>query len=502
MLHVYAAYADGKLAESDLLRVLDMVETFILRRHVVGIPTHGLNKSFAGLFKQAGEIDAGFVTRVGELLGARDCPSDADFRERLQDARLYGGGERLKKLKLLLERLEEAAAHKETVDAEKLTIEHVMPQSLTPEWTAALGPDAEDVHDDLLHTLGNLTLTGYTSELGNMPFADKRARYADSHLELNRWFEGITQWDKDAIERRASALAERALQCWPWVGGPQPVRIARVEEQDDDDDDDDDPTGTVPSEIVIRGEAFAVRSWADVARAAAGYIVALGDEVFDRVAADQPKYLNRDATAFRRTSKLVRLSNGAYLETNLSAIGINRWSRRALERAGIRRDEWEVTAGTRPDDDEEDDIRSERRQLRLDFWTLARPALLATGAFSSLRAPVTGIWFTTGLGRVDVQQILWVSLAKNHVGTKVELRPRSIELLKKLTDEREAIEKEMGATLEWDPHPEKRSRAIRLRKDFDLSDRAVWPAAIAWLAEYGARMQRVFAPRVAVRPEE
>lgn len=494
LLHAYAAFDEHRLSEADLLRVLDMVETFVVRRHVAGIATHGLNKAFAGLWKQAGETDAGFVARVGELLAKRELPTDAQFRERLQDTQLYGSGERLKKLKLMLERLEEAAGHKEAVDPTKLSIEHVMPQSLTPEWSAELGPDAEDVHDDLLHTLGNLTLTGYNSELGNMPFAEKRARYAESHLELNRWFAGIARWNKEEIERRAAALAEQAVQCWPWFGGAQPVHVERVEEEEDDDDSED-PTGTVPSELVIRGEVFAVRSWADVAKAVAGYIARLGDEAFDQAVHDQPKFLNRDATAFRRTSKLARLANGAYVETNLSATAIARWSRRALGVVGIAAEEWSVKASERQTTAERGV--SELDAQRLAFWTAAREVFVARKTFPSVRSPHGRMWMAFATGHAPVELTLGAGFKHGRLRAKIEIDGRVTDVYERLLREREAIEAELGLRFDWDPFPKKPTRTIRTStSSIDIRESANWAAGIDWLADVGGRMHRVFVGRL------
>ncbi|MEI2750210.1 MAG: HNH endonuclease family protein [Ferruginibacter sp.] len=67
---------------------------------------------------------------------------------------------------------------KERVAIDEYTIEHIMPQSepLPPAWRKELGPEWERIHATYLHTLGNLTLTGYNSEYGNRPFTVKRDR--------------------------------------------------------------------------------------------------------------------------------------------------------------------------------------------------------------------------------------------------------------------------------------------------------------------------------------
>src|SRR5436305_2905648 len=100
--------------------------------------------------------------------------------------------------------------HKEPVDTEALTIEHVMPRTPTDWWRQHLGEDCEAVHAEWLDTVGNLTLTGYNSELSNAAFSAKKAQLQASHVELNRYFANVDTWDEQAIARRGDALAARA----------------------------------------------------------------------------------------------------------------------------------------------------------------------------------------------------------------------------------------------------------------------------------------------------
>jgi hypothetical protein len=96
---------------------------------------------------------------------------------------------------------------------EESSIEHVMPQTLTPEWYEMLGADAADVHTEWLHTIGNLTLTGYNPELSNRSYAEKRTLFALSHFELNRHFGDSERWSAAEIEARARAFSRSRSSC-------------------------------------------------------------------------------------------------------------------------------------------------------------------------------------------------------------------------------------------------------------------------------------------------
>ncbi len=115
----------------------------------------------------------------------------------------------------ILRTLEEDRGHKEPAVLDQVTVEHVMPQTLSEEWIATLGENYEEKQQRYLHTLGNLTLSAYNQELYNKPFAQKKEEYARSHLELNRYLSNFEKWDETEIQQRAQTLGEQALLMWP-----------------------------------------------------------------------------------------------------------------------------------------------------------------------------------------------------------------------------------------------------------------------------------------------
>ena len=94
-----------------------------------------------------------------------------------------------------------------------------MPQNenLSRQWREDLGPDWERIHETKLHTLGNLTLTGYNSEYSDRPFIEKRdmaGGFKESPLHLNERLGAIDAWDAAAIEHRANRLASVGVKVW------------------------------------------------------------------------------------------------------------------------------------------------------------------------------------------------------------------------------------------------------------------------------------------------
>ena len=215
LLNIYRRYDHGDLSAPQFITILQILESFLVRRFFVRVPTNQLNRLFIRLAQQLpADLDLVSATRAALSKPGLRWPTDTAFRAAILRLPLYTEG-RYEQRRLIIESLETSYGHKEAIDLATLTIEHVMPQSLTPEWRVALGDDAQQVHDSLLHVLGNLTLTGYNPELSNRTFDEKRAALAHSNLEMNKSIAQAAAWTRTQIEDRTELLADRALRLWP-----------------------------------------------------------------------------------------------------------------------------------------------------------------------------------------------------------------------------------------------------------------------------------------------
>ena len=216
LLEVYTDYELGTLTREDFLHIVDLVTSYIFRRAVCRIPTNSLNKTFAG-FSSAVRKDRYLDSVRANFLSFksyRRFPTDAEFAADLKTNDLYNFGRRSYFLRML-----ENFGRKERVTIEDYTIEHIMPQNenLSAEWRSALGDDWQEVQANYLHTLGNLTLTGYNSEYSDHPFSKKRdmeGGFRDSPLRLNKGLGQLESWSAGEIEDRAERLASDALKIW------------------------------------------------------------------------------------------------------------------------------------------------------------------------------------------------------------------------------------------------------------------------------------------------
>ncbi|MBH8557914.1 DUF262 domain-containing protein [Hymenobacter negativus] len=234
LLSAYAASAAGQMSKEGLVEVVQMIEAYLMRRAVCALPTNTLSNTFASFGRQLNGDDylASVKARFLSLGWARRFPKDEEFRRSFIERNSYHFGKR----KFLLSNLENYG-RKERVNVSEYTLEHIMPQNknLSEAWQRELGDDWVTVHDEYLHTIGNLTLTGYNSEMSDRPFAEKKALeggFVGSPIRLNKLVATATQWNLDAILHRADALADIAVKIWPVPTTDEPViTIDDVEEE-------------------------------------------------------------------------------------------------------------------------------------------------------------------------------------------------------------------------------------------------------------------------------
>ena len=203
-----------------------------------------------------------------------------------------------------------------------------MPQTLDQAWQGHLGDGWQIVHELYLHTLGNRTLTAYNPDLSNKSFDVKKRVLAESHLELNGYFESVPGWRKDDIERRGQELAAQAVKVWPYFGTESPNEPGAS-----------DVVGTTPNAVWILGQRYDASSWRDVLEDTMNAIAELEPEMFEQIMNEFPRFVGRDKGAFRAVREL---KNGAFVEVHLSASDIGKFCTRAIEAIGLSAEDWRV----------------------------------------------------------------------------------------------------------------------------------------------------------------
>lgn len=221
LLHLLQERAADRATSEQIASAMHVLESYLVRRALIGRATTGLNRTLLGAVSDLPEgVAVNEALREYLSTGRKHFASDDEIRSAVRSVPFYLNG-RPHQRSLVLRWLEEAYESKEPVDPARLTIEHVLPQTLTPTWVDALGQDlgehddVETLHASLLHTLGNLTLTGYNSELSNSPFEIKREALGRSGIRMNQEIAEQPAWGRAQIVARAERLADLIAKTWP-----------------------------------------------------------------------------------------------------------------------------------------------------------------------------------------------------------------------------------------------------------------------------------------------
>lgn len=276
-LMAFMLYAkENGIYDQEITRVLSCIETFIFRRLMCDLPTNALNKIFSTLHKTISKLkketdsysDVMIYYLENRKLSAA-FPKDEEFINGFTTKNIYAM--RGKNKSYLFERLENGSSKEKNdivgnINDGILTIEHIMPQTLNPSWKSALGPQCEAIHEKWLHTIANLTLTGYNSTYSNKSFTEKKSienGFLQSGLRLNQFIAKFDQWTETELEKRKIDLCEKALKIWIY-----PVSSFVPEKKEDEiislSEDNGTATGRKITYFVFQDTKYEVDDWADM----------------------------------------------------------------------------------------------------------------------------------------------------------------------------------------------------------------------------------------------
>lgn len=218
LLKVHNDFAEHVISQDNSLQIIRLCISYVFRRSICDVPPNSLNKTFATLRNEIrtndylNSIKAFFVLQDGY----KEFPNDERFTTAFKSRDIYN----MRSRNFILRQLENFG-NKAPICIENYTIEHIMPQNhnLSPEWQEMLGDNWKEVQKTYLHTIGNLTLTAYNSEMSDHSFLtkiDMEGGFKESALRLNSFVVKQSKWTEETIKERACILAEKAKQIWPF----------------------------------------------------------------------------------------------------------------------------------------------------------------------------------------------------------------------------------------------------------------------------------------------
>lgn len=230
LMEVLRLNQDNKLNTDDVLQIFLVTENYLFRRNICDVPTNALNKIFLNLNKEIirydGTTDNYVQKLIYTLLSKKDSgrfPDDKEFSTELSVKPVYQMRGKYKAY--LFERFENYGTVETKdvythLDNNIYSIEHIMPQHLTPAWIESLGENALEIHSIWLHRLANLTLTGYNPYLSNKTFDEKlnaeKGGYKNSGLKMNQKISSKKSWGLEELEERNAEMIALAKKIWAY----------------------------------------------------------------------------------------------------------------------------------------------------------------------------------------------------------------------------------------------------------------------------------------------
>lgn len=277
LMEVLRLHQYDKLNTNDVLRIFLITENYLFRRNICEVPTNALNKIFVNLNKEIIRYDNtvdDYVSKfIYALISKKESgrfPKDNEFRQAFAEKQVYQMRGKYKAY--LFERFENYGTIETKdvythLDNNIYTIEHIMPQHLTPAWTKSLGVNAAEIHETWLHRLANLTLTGYNPGLSNNTFIEKRdakeGGYKASGLRINQKIANKETWGLPELKERNEEMLKLAMEIWAY---PETCFVPSEKEFDSYtlDDENFDFTGRGIAKYSYLGTEQPVTSWSDM----------------------------------------------------------------------------------------------------------------------------------------------------------------------------------------------------------------------------------------------
>lgn len=503
LMEVLRLNQDGKLSAEEVRDVFEITENYLFRRNICEVPTNALNKVFLMLNKEILRYDNTADNYVDKCIYAlrikRESgrfPDDREFGESLSAKQVYLMRGKYKAY--LFERFEnfgtletkDVYAH---LDNNEYSIEHIIPQHLTPAWSEELGPNAAEIHTIWLHRLANLTLTGYNPSLSNKSFQDKRdaeqGGYKNSGLRMNQKIGQKDAWGLPELEERNKEMVAQALRIWPC---PQ-TDFKPAEKEFDScalDDEDVDLTGREIVKYSLLNAEQPVASWTDMFEHVVKFLHQRDQSVLSALAyssnqtSDLAVYVSHTGNELRSALKI---DDNIYLEKNTNT---------ALKLSILRRlfalydmDPMDLVFYLK-DLDSEKTAETSRFELRRQYWSYALPLIrkqhMHRGSFCNAKPTTSNVlsgFF--GISGCSVQCIA------NYDGARIDFylgsgdtawNKTSFDLLYSHKDE---IEEELGISLAWERADQyKASRISYALKDVSIANETDWPRMAKFHAEW------------------
>ena len=511
-LEVLRLKDENKLTINQVTDIFLISENYIFRRFICGLPTNALNKIFSMLHKEITRYDGTDENYVEKfkyaLLSKKEkaaYPNDADFADAFTTSKVYLMNSKNKIY--ILERLENFGTNEDKdiyshCDDGTYSIEHIMPQHLTPEWANELGENYEEIHNEWLHRIANLTLTAYNSKYSNSSFTEKKNTkngFIESGIRMNTYIATKDKWTEKELKERSEYLKNKALQIWNY-----PTTTFRPKEKQLDyvtlaDDDTESLVGRAVVKFRFKNTEQPVKSWVEMYVKVLKILYSENKNPINKLAAaDGDGLASHFSFCSKQFNKSEEIGDGIYVFTNTNTQNKINVLTKIFDLYEL--DQTDLLIYLKDNDENYDDETGTRFEARRKYWTYALEIIKEenenNGMFCKTKATKDN-WINCNIGIKN----LYISCVSNQNSARVELNffipdkeinHTNFNIIKK---DKESIEKELEINLIWDIDENKKSCKVYYElKNVSINNEHDWEKIAHFQAEWVKKFYDVFTP--------
>ena len=508
-LEVLRLYSENKLTLAQVTEIFLTMENYLFRRTMCDLPTNALNKIFLMLHREIVRYDGtedNYVEKLKyALLSKKErarFPDDEEFKAAFAERPVYLMNSKNKIY--ILERFENFGTSEDKdvyrhCDDGTYSIEHIMPQHLTPVWQKELGDDYEQIHELWLHRMANLTLTAYNSKYSNSSFTEKKTMqngFDDSGIRMNTWIAKKDKWTLKEIEERNEHLMGRALMIWV-----RPTTAFKPVEKQLDSctlEEDEMLSGRLIAHFSYKNTEQPVTSWVEMYQKVLKILYAEDKTIITKLAVSSEDnialHFSMNPTQF---TKNVEIGDGIFVWTNTNTQSKLSVLKRIFKLYGA--DPSDLVFYLRDENGNAEDEAGTRNELRRRYWAFALEhihEMHGDASFSNVHPSkenwISGFFGVSGfslncVANYDCARVeFWLGKADKDANKK------AFDLLYSHKDE---IETTLGMSLKWNRNDDVKSSKIYCQLDnVSIENEIDWLQMARFHAEWSKKFYDVIVP--------
>lgn len=507
-LEVIRLWDEQAIDVSQVEEIFSITENYLFRRAICDIPTNALNKIFLALHREIVKYDGSEKNYVDKfkfaLLSKKDrarFPNDSEFISQFSERQIYQMNSKNKIY--ILERFENYGTIEDKdvyrhCDDGTYSVEHIMPQHLTPSWIKDLGDDYENIHDKWLHRIANLTLTAYNSKYSNSSFEDKknmRNGFADSGIRMNTYIAQMNKWTLAELEARDQYLMDRAKKIWYMPT----TNYQPIEKQLESCTLDDDVAlgGRLIAKFSYKNIEQPVDSWVEMFERVLRILHAEDKSILTQLvlspdsSVDLTQYVSNSEKKLR---KPIKIDEDIYIEGNTNTVLKISLLKKIFRLFSA--DFNDLVFYLRNEDEQTE--QTSRYELRKKYWTYALDYIRrSNGAVFDNVNPTKENWINGFLGVRGANLCCVANL--DSVRIELYIGGKNKEENKRLFDgiavHKKMVEEQLGVKLNWNRGDDVKSSKIYYQLDgIGIENETNWAQAANFHAEWCKKFYDVFTP--------